>query len=364
MLNVPNHNSPVYLTTKGNLGNFASYSQEELLNFIDHFSPESQRLLSTLFKNSKIEYRHSIFNTLLDIKAEQNLKKISILSTAERNTLYRQTAPKVFKDAAINLFHELDNFKVSDITHVITASCTGCYSPGPSDELIHSLNLEPTTERIHIGYMGCYAGLAAIRVAESICRANLNANVLIVCVEISSLHWNKSESEDNMLSLSLFGDGSGAAILSSKKFKRSFELILTGTTLIPDSDQEMAWNMGECGFEMTLSRSVPNLIKNNLEKSLKNITSVAKIDLNCIDYWAVHPGGAKILKTIEQVFHLGPKQISASYETLNSFGNMSSATIMFVLEKILLQADQNENVLALAFGPGLTIEKTLLKVSA
>jgi alpha-pyrone synthase len=353
----------VFLKTKGLKKSLYRYSQSEIFNSLPGFDRNSERQLSMLFKNSSISNRYSIFENLLDSEiGEFSFEKISRLSTTERNDLYRQYAPKLFFDASRELIEEIDNFEVKKITHLITVSCTGCYSPGPGEELMKSLNLENNVERLHVGYMGCYAGLAAIRIANSISRAEKNAVILIVCVELSSLHWRDDTSDDNKLSLSLFSDGASAAIVSQNRFAKSFLIKNVSSELIPDTEKEMAWHMGERGFEMTLSRDVPHLLEMNIMESVLNFISPINMTLENIDYWAVHPGGSKILKLLEDKFMIQDK-IKSSWNILDQFGNMSSSTIMYVLEDILRKAQSNSKVISLAFGPGLTVEKAFFGVS-
>lgn len=252
-----------------------------------------------------------------------------------------------------------------DITHVITVSCTGFFAPEPGFEIIRALGLSPSTQRYHLGFMGCFAAFPAMKMAKSFCDADARANVLVVCLELCSIHLQGSEETDNLISASVFGDGAAGMIINASPPSGSvgFELKQFSTSIAEDSEEDMAWTIGDTGFEMVLSTYVPEIIESNLAHAIQPLLETYSLSADDIRHWAVHPGGRAILDKIEKSFSLDKTQLASPRKVLANYGNMSSATILFVLADLLEspQSAASESVLAMAFGPGLTIESGLLR---
>ncbi len=250
-----------------------------------------------------------------------------------------------------------------DITHVITVSCTGFFAPEPGFHIIKQLGLSPSTQRFHLGFMGCFAAFPAMKMAKSFCESHPDANVLIVCLELCSIHLQASEATDHLISASVFADGAGGLIISNKKPAGSgFELKKFSTSIAEKSEKDMAWTIGDTGFEMVLSTYVPDIIESNLQNAIRPLFEDFALLPSEIDRWALHPGGRAILDKVQKSFALDDEHLASSRKTLANFGNMSSVTILFVLADLLQQKSpkKSESVLAMAFGPGLTIESGLL----
>jgi predicted naringenin-chalcone synthase len=235
--------------------------------------------------------------------------------------------------------------------------------------IINQLGLSKAVQHYHIGFMGCNAALPVMRMAEQFCRADARAVVLLVCIELCSLHYHFDEDLDTLLANSLFADGAAAALISAappKQAARAYKLQSFASAVLPDGASDMAWRIGDRGFDIVLSKYVPRIIGANIKELVEQTLGRESINAAAIKYWAVHPGGKSILDKVEQSLGLAPLQLEASRRVLRRYGNMSSATILFVLREILSAAASKaaEAVYAMAFGPGLTVESARLETVA
>jgi alpha-pyrone synthase len=259
------------------------------------------------------------------------------------------------------------NQSVSDLTHIITVSCTGMYAPGLDIEIISTLGLNTTIQRTAINFMGCYGAFNGLKMADTICRANPEAKVLLVCVELCTLHFQKRSEDDFLLSNALFADGAAAVLVesnSAKNGQKSLALKSFFCDLYFEGKQDMAWNVADFGFEMTLTSYIPKLVKTGIKSLIDRLLSTAEMQFQDISLYAMHPGGKAILEAIESSLEMKKEDNRYAYEVLRDYGNMSSCTVLFVLDKILKDAESQigSNVLSCAFGPGLTLESMVLTV--
>jgi predicted naringenin-chalcone synthase len=257
----------------------------------------------------------------------------------------------------------------SEITHLITVSCTGMYAPGLDIDIVQSLRLNEQINRTSVNFMGCYATIHALKQADAVCRSDENAIVLIVSVELCTIHFQKIEDADNMTANLLFADGAAATLvvsdsLAAKKQIHGFRIRNFHSLVTLDGKTDMAWQISSTGFLMTLSKYIPQLIEKGIlhffEKALQS-SGIAKKD---ITHWAIHPGGRKILDLIEKELGLAKTDLDSSRMVLKNYGNMSSPTILFVLKEILehkVNVNTAERTFAVAFGPGLTMESVILE---
>lgn len=251
------------------------------------------------------------------------------------------------------------------ITHLLVVSCTGFFAPGLDVQLIRELGLRPDVSRTILGFMGCYAGVSGMRAADDIVRGNPDAVVLQVCVELCSLHYQKTPTPVTMVANALFSDGAAAAVYGaagSDAYEAArAEIQATRCYLTPDSMGRMSWRISDTGFVMTLDAAVPNLLKDigpDFVKALRESCPSA----GSITGWAIHPGGRKIVEAVQECLELEPEDVDSSYSVLRDYGNMSSATIFFVLQRELSRTDRSPGGLGvLAFGPGLTVEGCMLE---
>lgn len=267
-------------------------------------------------------------------------------STAARMEIYAREAPELALKAIGGLPH------LGDPTHIVVASCTGFVAPGIDQIIARRLGLADTVERVLIGFMGCYAAVTALRTARHIVRSQPEARVLVVTVELSSLHHQEEMDLEPLLMGAQFGDGAAAAIVTSGE--PGLALGEGISAALEDSDELITWKIGDTGFHMRLSGEVPGRIA----AALADPTVQARITGNAapsdIDAWAVHAGGRSILDAVEKGLHLSPTALEESREVLRMCGNMSSSTLMFALARIMRRRPASG--VALAFGPGLAME--------
>jgi predicted naringenin-chalcone synthase len=262
---------------------------------------------------------------------------------------YAREAPPLALRAIANL---AETTELAGITHLVVASCTGFVAPGIDQIIARSLGLEGV-ERTLVGFMGCYAAVAALRTAHHIIRSEPGARVLVVTVELCSLHLQATEEIESLLAMLQFSDGAAAALVTAEP--QGFEIRGPFAMELPGSHELIQWNIGDTGFEMTLSGEVPGRISASLEDESVRRTVMNGWSLDEIDGWAVHAGGRSILDAVEKGLSLPQGALFASRDVLARYGNMSSSTLMFVLAKLLQRPGIDKGV-ALAFGPGLAAE--------
>jgi predicted naringenin-chalcone synthase len=250
----------------------------------------------------------------------------------------------------------------SEITHLITVSCTGFVAPGFDVQMMRQLGLPAATSRLHIGFMGCHGAFHALRAAKAFADASPEACVLVCAVELCSLHFQYGWSPDLVVANALFGDGAGAVVASgaARRDRGDWELAANAAALLDDSADEMTWRIGDHGFQMTLSPRVPGLIQGALRPWLDPWLARQELTVEDVASWAVHPGGPRILESCAQVTGCTRADHAASHEVLAEFGNMSSPTILFILER-LRRRNAPRPCLAIGFGPGLSAEAALFR---
>ncbi|MGK9147255.1 type III polyketide synthase [Plantibacter flavus] len=336
----------------------------------------AQRLIGAAFDASAIDTRHTVIDefdgqaagrapTFYDADGQTVLAP----TTGVRNEAYIEHAPPLLLEAARRALATAPGLSAADVTHVVTASCTGFFAPGPEYLLVRDLGLPMDTQRYHLGFQGCFAAFPALRAAQAFCEARPDAVVLVVCVELCSIHLRSSDDPDVIIASSVFADGAAAAVVSGRDHDGQapvLEFDGWSTALVPDGESEMAWTIGDHGFEMVLSGMVPRLIGEHLQQALDPLLNAGPRPLSVqhVDRWAVHPGGRSILDRVQQGLELDDAALEPSRTVLQRFGNMSSATVLFILQRLLDDAapEVDERVCTLAFGPGLTIESGLLRL--
>lgn len=337
--------------------------RERMKNVVEG-TERDRRIIHQIYSRSGIQTRHSVVNDFQETGSHTLFFNGQGASpgTQSRNDIYIREGRKLFVDVAKKLVSDTSNI-TDEITHLITVSCTGFYAPGPDFDIIRALNLKSGIERYHLGFMGCYASIPALKLADQICRADEDATVMIVSVELCTLHFQANPKLDDLLSASVFADGGAGAIISSKTpASTGYRIDGFASALMDKGEDDMAWSIGDKGFNMTLSSYIPELLGEGLEDFLKPVFKDYDISLWDIDVWGVHPGGRAILDKVQNVLNLPKETLKASRAVLSNFGNMSSATILFVLKELLKNdsVSADSKALALAFGPGLTLESALL----
>ena len=282
-------------------------------------------------------------------------------TTAERMRLYADEAPLLACRAAGAALYSAQ-LRGKDVTHLITVSCTGFSAPGVDVAVIRKLGLPPTVERTHIGYMGCHGAFNGLRVANAFSTVQSDARVLLCAVELCTLHYHYKRDMQATISNALFGDGAAAVVGVPKEAAAAdaWRVAATGSCLIPDSESAMTWTIGDHGFEMSLSKHVPRLIALHLRPWLESWLHKHGVAIGQVSSWAVHPGGPRILDAVEESLVLPRGATDVSRAVLAQYGNMSSPTILFILER-LRAAGARRPCVALGFGPGLMAEALLLR---
>jgi predicted naringenin-chalcone synthase len=334
-------------------------------NWIEH--PTSQRKFRFLTRDQSIGTKRML---IPDFSAESDEKWLykdpgQIPSTQERMALFLTLAmPPAIRMAeeairAAGLTHE-------DITHIITVSCTGMTAPGLETLLAQALKLKPLTERYAINFLGCYAAFNAMRWAKNLADNDKNARILIVSAEVCSLHFRNDTSDDNLLSTYLFSDGVAACVITADPHddRPGLEILHTSSALISEGSRDMGWYIGNTGFEMVLNKNVPKHIQGQMKNTFEQFIQHAGISREDIGHYAIHPGGKSILQAFENSLQLEQKDLNVSYQVLYNYGNMSSATIFYVLQTLMSDVSDildGDLIYSAAFGPGLTVESALLK---
>ncbi|MCT1803874.1 type III polyketide synthase [Kocuria sp. WRN011] len=286
--------------------------------------------------------------------------------TQTRNQLYTEHARRLFvRVGRTALAQAAPAVEPEDVTHVITVSCTGFFAPGPDVRVVKDLGLPANVARTHLGFMGCNAAFPALRAAYTACRSDPQAVVLVVCVELCTLHLHVRNDPDTIMGNALFADGAAATVVTARDsgdptVEPVLELEDFETTLAPVGEEDLAWSVGDEGFEMILGTYVPRIIDDHVTDALAPLLSRAELDAAEIPLWAVHPGGRSILDKVQSRLGLTHEQMEPSRGVLSEVGNMSSATILFVLDRIRTSGARGL-VAALAFGPGLSIESALVR---
>ena len=260
---------------------------------------------------------------------------------------------------------ERSGVRPEQITHLISITCTGFFAPGFDIALIKQLQLDPGVSRFQLGFMGCHGALNGLNLARLVAAACPQANILLCAAELSSIHYQYGWNLDNLLANSLFADGSAAMVLRSCTKSESFgcpplsRVIASGSCLLCDSEEAMTWRIGDNGFVMTISSRVPELIRAELFPWLSGWLRSHNLTVDEVQSWAVHPGGPKILDAVEESLNLNSEALAVSRQVLSECGNMSSPTVLFILEK-LREKEANGPCVILGFGPGLMVEATLV----
>ena len=274
-------------------------------------------------------------------------------SLEQRMALYNRQAPLLSVDAIRNCLSSLHSHK--DITHLITVSCTGMSAPGLDLQVMELMDFGKNIFRTSVNFMGCYAAIHALKIGDAICRTDKSAQVLIVCTELCTLHFQREATIDNITSSLLFGDGS-AALLMTHRDSELPGLTIDGfySEIIAKGKRDMAWELSSSGFLMTLSGYVPDLIEEDFLAVVQRATGEERLD--SISHWCMHPGGKRILEAIAKSTGVAKAAFQHSYHVLQQYGNMSSASVVFVLKEILQQKTPVPKLFSAAFGPGLTVE--------
>lgn len=329
---------------------------------------ERERKLRAVFRSSGIDYRYSVLddygrsNGLSFFPNSDDMEPFP--STSRRMEIFRCHAATLSVQAVYNAIG--DRYRGSDFSHLITVCCTGMYAPGLDLEIMERCSIPRSVHRLSLNFMGCYAAINALRTAEALCNSAPDARVLVVCIELCSLHFQKTYSEDNLLANALFSDGAAAVVIEKRpSHSTGLRLVQFNSMIADDGHNDMAWNVGDHGFEMKLSSYIPDLIRDGVRELGERCLSDAGLRVEDVAYFAIHPGGKRILDAVEEQLRIPGDRNHFARDVLRDCGNMSSPSVLFVLKRIwdsLAKTDIGKHMLAFAFGPGLTLESMVLQI--
>jgi predicted naringenin-chalcone synthase len=340
-----------------------SMSQIEIADKLSHFmhlEDQEAWYLEKIFKNSAITKRFSVLPDLIHSCTTKTMHD-GFLGMSERNNIYKREAPLLAEKSAREA---LKNWKkpLTDITHVISVSCTGVITPGIEFLLAKSLGLRSDVSLLGINFMGCHGAFKSLKVATKIAKENPKNRILLVCTELCSLHFKPRGDIESIVIQSLFADGSAALVMGcepSESEKIIFKVLEERSVAIHDTLDDMTWDAGDEGFHMTLSQRVPTLIGMHIESFVHNLLGK---DKNLQTYeWAIHPGGKLIIESVEKALSLDKSTTTSTWNVLSTCGNISSATFLHVLKDIQNRKIDKEKVVGLGFGPGLSVEGLVLE---
>lgn len=331
---------------------------------------EQETWLPTMYHGTGIEKRHSVLPRALvdDVVARTGWNESPFFpsgdpddlgpTTAQRMEVYQQEAPRLAIQAATAALYE-SRLRPSELTHLVTVSCTGFCAPGVDHMLIQELELSPTIQRTHVGFMGCHGALNGLRVARAFADSDPKARVLLVAVELCSLHYHYNWNPGRMVANAIFADGAAALVGAPARTPLDrWQARASGSCVFPNSADAMTWFIGDHGFVMSLSKQVPGLIARNLRPWLEKWLEEHGLEIEDIASWAIHPGGPRILNAAREAIGLDREQTSIAERTFAEHGNMSSPTVMFIVERMRREKAPLPCI-ALGFGPGLSAEATL-----
>lgn len=341
-----------------------SIEQTDIADFIGSTlqdNPDLARFARRIFKSCGVERRYTCESNFLDPLEDCRYfpysNESAIPATGERMSTYKREALPLAIEAAEKALQDAGS-SPDKITHIIAVSCTGQCLPGLDVMLIRHLGLSPRVNRQPLIFQGCAAGLKAIQLARDIVLSAPGSQVLIVCVELCTLHFQPVKGRDALFAASFFGDGAAGCVIGvpESRHRHYLQLGRGYSVLLPDSTQEMTWDVGDTGFDLYLSPRIPKLLGAHLEEELRLLLQDDKLP----ELWAIHPGGRGIVDAVQEVMNLTDEQTRYSRDILRTAGNLSSVTILFVLHAMRMDRKDNHRAsadgVALAFGPGLTAE--------
>lgn len=339
------------------------HKQEDILLFMQkvyQLDDTEKRKLKFLYHQSGINQRYAV---LPDFSNHTEPELFFINDTTINNPSLEDRL-KIYNQASLDLSVEAIQKCISNyipeqkITHLITVSCTGMSAPGLDLQIAERLGLRKDIFRTSVNFMGCYAAIHALKLADMIARSTPASNIIIVAVELCTLHFQTNMNADNAASSLLFADGCAAVLISNQiESPRKIRIDDFYATIATEGKSDMAWELGSKGFQMRLSGYIPQLIEADLDSLLAGALTRTGLRQEQISHWCIHPGGKRILDTIQKKLQVPEHSLDYSRKVLSQYGNMSSPTILFVLKELFEEAYTAEDtILGMAFGPGLTME--------
>ncbi len=342
--------------------------QKDAASYLINSLPDDekvQRKIGAVFARSGIQQRYTVMDSYA--KDENFLwgrQNGEVPWTKERMEVFRKNAPALIKES-LNGFQPNE---ISAIDSLITVSCTGLMAPGLEIMLGNQLGLDPGLKKLAVNFMGCYGAFHGFKIAKDQIGSGSSKKLLMSSVEICSIHFQRTSNDSDILANALFGDGAASCLISADPIEgegNSLQLMECSNHLFTEGHEELKWDISNTGFEMVLTSSLPGIIKSGIKELVDSFLERQGLSLHDISKFAIHPGGKRILDELRAVLKIEESQVKESYNVLKNYGNMSSSTILFVLKEILdssIDKEKGEKVLAMAFGPGLTVELALFQI--
>lgn len=351
------------------------YKQTDLAGFMCdllQYPEDQKRKLGLMYAKSGIDTRYSVIPDFSSLTEDRvffpKSNDLEPFPTIEfRMEYFNKMALPLCIKAIEPCIKEKINKK--QITHLITVSCTGLAAPGLDIEIVQHLQLSENINRTSINFMGCYAAIHALKQADYICKSEPDAIVVIICVELCTIHFQKKDTTDNITANLLFADGAAAVLIvpdsyAAKNKMNGFAIKKFHSQISLNGKNDMAWQLTSTGFLMTLTSYIPQLIEKGFKTFFNKAIHELGLTKKDITHWAIHPGGRKIVEVIQKELALENKDLESSHRVLKDYGNMSSPTVLFVLKDIWdtkINWSKKEIIFGAAFGPGLTMESVILE---
>ena len=327
------------------------------------------RVLQAIHRRTGVRTRHSVVleSSTNHTPARQSFYQPATSSDdhgptmASRMRRYESDAAPLACEVTTTALREAGT-SPADVTHLVTVSCSGFAAPGFDLSLVDALGFPADVARTHVGFMGCHGALNGLRVARAFTDADPDARVVVCAVELCSLHHQYGWDPEKIVANALFADGAAAIVgrRAPATGRSNWSLAASGSTIIAGTAGAMSWRIGDHGFEMSLSSQVPDYIRRHLPGWLERWLGEHGLSVDEIGSWAIHPGGPRVLTACAEAVGLAGHLLDPSREILAEFGNMSSPTLLFILERLRDRGAARPCVL-LGFGPGLTVEAALLR---
>ncbi len=363
-------NASSYITAIGTAVPENKFSQDVIREFMQQYmgvGEVARRQLEVISRRSRIHFRHSVLTDYSKPVTEfdfypPNAQLEPFPTVGRRMARYREEALPLAADAVRACLQRTVR-TAREITHLITISCTGMYAPGLDLELLETVGMSRTVARTAINFMGCYAAFNGMKAADAIVKSQPGARVLVVCVELCSLHFQKKGTPDHLLANMLFADGASAILVEGEeRTGKALEMAAFGCDVWPEGKEDMAWTIEDFGFEMKLTGRIPGILEGGIAGIFQQLLRQHEVAPEQVRYFAFHPGGRKILEAIEKSLQIPAAANRLAYEVLREYGNMSSATLFFMYERLLYRENPEGWIFSAAFGPGLTCEAALLRL--
>ena len=342
----------------------SSVSQDraaELINQASGYDEEQARWVESVYRGAGVGRRHLLILDHIDEIIRNPGRALARHTMGWRMARYDEAVRSLSLEASTRALASA-GVAAGEITHLVTVSCTGFAAPGFDLALFSGLGLDPGVQRTHVGFMGCHGALNGLRVAHAFASTARSGRVLLCAAELTSLHFRYEPNPRMAVVNALFGDGAGAVVGATEPRKgdedHPWRLVASGSSLVPDTEDAMTWKLGDQCFEMTLSMKVAGIIGENLRRWLQGWLGDQGLAIADVASWAIHPGGPKILDAVEEALGLPRSATTVSREILAEFGNMSSPTVLFILDRLRARRAPRPCV-SLGFGPGLAIEAAL-----